>query len=215
MKCLFFILMNFFIFSCVLAASENENDDMLFVKMFVDRIYSDEQFSLADESFFFGTGGGVPGIALNLQLKNDAEIKSLIEKYGSFSLIGMLLRKNREQVFFPNKDHGSTYWGHLTPDGLKQIDDKLPTSVIFSYSYVVMVQFLRKDVMSLDNPLRMSIFALDRTDTGKRTINLSYSYFNGKRGLVVLGFADIPRYPDIALSPDSLASFKHFLKELF
>ena len=215
MKYLFFIYL-LLLSSYAFANGDNSLDkDIKFVQDFLKCIYAKDIFSLNNEKQFLGESGDVSGIALSRQSIKSMLPHEVLEKSKNFSFIGMLLQKEKEKIFYPETYHGPTYWGILSPEGVRQLDKKSMFSISFSYTYVVMLRAERKDVMSLSTPLRLCVFAIDKSPKGTRRINLHYSICQGQRILDILGFIDSDKFPDITLSQEKLSEFVNYIIKTF
>ena len=153
------------------AQDSSTNGNLSFVIDFLTKIHSEHKFTIQDEQKFLGMNGGVLGLYLENRLLSLNTMQLYNKCKGSVSFIGTLLQ-------------------------LKKTLEKL-----YGMTYIIVIGFNRRDVMSLDNKADVCIFAIYEKDKVPR-IDLPHTIINGMRAPAVLGFQDCDNDYDMNLNSD-------------
>lgn len=202
----FFIL--FFMVNLPLFSKTIE-EKINFVSAFIKTINKKEYFSVDSENYFLGYAGGIAGMTLYNQLNVFDEKKMQLNKILPRSPIGTLLKKKGKN-FFTKDDFSILYFCEVNPI---LIERKNKSEAINSkQTFIMILGVKRKDVMSVDNDIKICILAVAEHND-KLRIDLSYSSLNGQRMLDFLGFVPADNFTNIKISENTLNEIKETLRE--
>ncbi len=173
------------------------SNSVLFVMDFLAKIHSEHKFTIQDEQKFLGMNGGLLGLYLDNRLLSLNKMQLYNKCKGSVSFIGTLLQLKK--IFLPDKSQ-VIYIGEMNDISIKKAGE-LTLEKLYGMTYIIVIGFNRRDVMSLDNKADVCIFAIYEKNKVPR-IDLPHTIINGMRAPAVLGFQDDNNDYDINLNSD-------------
>ena len=179
------------------AEDSNPNGNLSFVIDFLTKIHSDHKFTIQDEQKFLGANGGLLGLFLDNHLLSLNKMQLYNKCKGSVSLIGTLLQLKKN--FLPDKSQ-VIYIGEVNDISIKKAGG-LTLEKLYGMTYIIVIGFNRRDIMSLDNKADVCIFAIYEKNKVPR-IDLPHTIINGMRAPAVLGFQDDNNGYDLHLNSD-------------
>ena len=179
------------------AKDSSTNGNLSFVIDFLTKIHSEHKFTIQDEQKFLGMNGGVLGLYLENRLLSLNTMQLYNKCKGSVSFIGTLLQLKKK--FLPDKSQ-VIYIGEMNDISIKKAGE-LTLEKLYGMTYIIVIGFNRRDVMSLDNKADVCIFAIYEKDKVPR-IDLPHTIINGMRAPAVLGFQDCDNDYDMNLNSD-------------
>ncbi len=148
-------------------------------------------------------------MTLYSQLNVFDEQKMQLTKRLSRSPIGILL-KIRGNDFFAIDDFSTLYFCEVKPLFIERKNKY--DAINSNLTFIMILGVKRKDVMSVDNDIKMCILSVDEYDDNLR-IDLSYSSINGQRLLDFLGFIPADNFTNIQMNENTLKEIKEALRK--
>jgi hypothetical protein len=178
--------------------------DVKFIQDFVKTVYADELFTVDDQKKFLGesTWGEE---TLKKQFSNDENLKQILENNRYISLLGVLLQLKKDELFYIPNQHVALIWNNIG-DMVEQSESNYVNPYRTSIRYIIMDERIKPITKSesLNDVRRVIIWAISQEKSGKRYIDLNFTFVDGKNVLEIIGFSHLPQSYLIGLPKEQL-----------